>query len=184
MQERELIGLCQKWHSEYFWELYETYVDQIYKFIYLKTYQEELAQDLTSETFLKAFDKIHTFKNDEESHFKAWIYRIAYNLVIDNYKKQKEKVDIDEIIETGYSQDFGKDIDNKETLKEVFAYFDTLNQKHKDILIMRLWDDLSYKEISALSWESVDNCKKIVSRTLKKVPNTQIVMLLIFLLNL
>jgi len=42
-------------------------------------------------------------------------------------------------------------LDNKEKLREVFAYFDTLKEKHKQILLMRLWDDLSYKEISVLT---------------------------------
>ncbi len=61
--------------------------------MYLKTYDKELAQDITSETFLKALDKINTFKNNKESSFKAWIYRIAYNLVIDDYKVAKSKVE-------------------------------------------------------------------------------------------
>lgn len=48
---------------------------------------------------------------------------------------------------------------------------------------MRIWDDLSYKEISELTWESLDNCKKIVSRTLSKIPNEYMMILLILLLN-
>jgi hypothetical protein len=49
-------------------------------------------------------------------------------------------------------------------------------------MIMRLWDDLSFKEISEITWESLDNCKKIVSRTLSKVPNTYMWILLFMLL--
>lgn len=169
MTEKEVITLCQKWNLDHFGVLYETYVDKIYKFVYLKTYDKSLAQDITSETFLKALDKIKTFKNNEESSFKAWIYRIAYNMIIDDYKVVNRKVSIDEVIEQWYDVDFGNDLDNKDKLKEIFEFFDTLNPKHKQILIMRIWDDLSFKEISELSWESVDNCKKIVSRTLIKV---------------
>jgi RNA polymerase sigma factor (sigma-70 family) len=60
-------------------------------------------------------------------------------------------------------------LDNKEKVREIFNFFDTLNQKHKQILIMRFWDELSFKEISELTGESVDNCKKIVSRTVMKL---------------
>lgn len=169
MSEQEVITLCQKWKLDYFSELYETYFDKIYKFVFLKTYDKELAQDITSETFLKALDKINTFKNNKESSFKAWIYRIAYNLVIDDYKVANRKVSIEEVIELWYDFDFASDIDNKDKIKEVFNFFETLNPKHKQILIMRFWDDLSFKEISELTWESVDNCKKIVSRTLGKI---------------
>lgn len=185
MQEREIIELCKSWKMENFSIIYDNYIDKIFKFIYLKTYDKELSEDLTSQTFLKVIDKIHTFKNDETSNFNAWIYRIAYNLVIDNYKTKKEEINLDEILEIWYSKDFAKDIDNKDKLKEVFEFFNTLNEKHKKILIMRLWDDLSYKEISEITWESVDNCKKVVSRTLSKIPQTEILTLItILLLNI
>jgi RNA polymerase sigma-70 factor (ECF subfamily) len=185
MTEKEIINSCQKWFVENFWFLYESYFDQIYRFIFLKTYDKELAEDLTSQTFLKALDKINSFKNDDkEANFKAWIYRIAYNLIIDNYKQKKEFLNIDEILENWYDINFWQDLDNKDQVKEVFKYFETLKDKHKEILIMRLWDDLSYKEISELTWESVDNCKKIVSRTLTKIPSTYLSLLIILLLKI
>lgn len=183
MSEQEKIDLCQKWKFDYFWELYDEYFEQIYKFVCLKTYDKVIAQDITSETFLRAINKINTFKNNAESNFRAWLYRIAYNLIIDTHKENAKKVSIDEVIELWYSKDFSGDLDNKIKLKEIFDYFDTLNPKHKEILIMRLWDDLSYKEISELTWESLSNCKKIVSRTLTKIPNEHLVILIIFLLN-
>lgn len=183
MSEREIIAFCQKWDLKKFWELYEMYFEQIYKFIYLKTYDKSLAEDVCSETFFKALNKINTFKNNDESNFKAWLYRIAYNLVLDNFKIKNRVVSLDEIIELWYSDDFTKDIDNKSKLKEVFNYLDTLKPKQKEILIMRLWDDLSYKEIAEITGESVDNCKKIVSRTLSKIPNENIFILILMLLN-
>lgn len=184
MSEQEIITLCQKWKLEHFWELYEKYADPIYKFIYLKTYDKELSEDLSSQTFFKALDKINSFKNDDDSNFKAWIYRIAYNLVIDNYSWKKETIQMDELLEFGYDENFWQNLDNKEKLREVFAYFDTLKEKHKQILIMRLWDDLSYKEISELTGESLDNCKKVVSRTLSNIPTTYMSLLIILLLNI
>lgn len=169
MSIEEAVSLCQKWKIEYFSVVFDEYFDKIYKFIFLKTYDKEVAEDITSEVFLKALDKINTFKNNKDSNFNAWIYRIAYNLVVDNYKVANKTVNIEELLETAYDLDFARDIDNKEKIKEIFKFFETLNPKHKQILIMRLWDDLSFKEISQLTGESVDNCKKIVSRTLWKI---------------
>jgi RNA polymerase sigma-70 factor, ECF subfamily len=65
----------------------------------LKTYDKELSEDLTSQTFFKALDKINSFKNEKDSNFRAWLYKIAYNLIIDNYKGKKENVDLSEILE-------------------------------------------------------------------------------------
>lgn len=186
MTDIEIVTLCQNWQLDSFWELYERYVDKIYKFIYLKTYDTDLSQDLTSQTFLKALDNINKFKVEENANFNAWIYRIAYNLIVDNYKKEEKKstTNIDEILEIWYSLDFAQDIDNKDKLKEILNYFDTLKEKHKQILLMRLWEDLSYKEISEITWESVANCKKIVSRTLAKIPSELMTLLFILLLNI
>nr|MDD3720798.1 RNA polymerase sigma factor [Candidatus Gracilibacteria bacterium] len=183
MSEKEIITLCQKGNYDKFGELYEIYFEQIYKFVYLKTYDKSIAQDITSETFFKALDKINTFKNNDDSNFRAWIYRIAYNLIIDDYKISNKKVSLDEMFDIGYEKDFINDIDNKNKLKEIFDFFNTLNPKHKQILIMRLWDDLSYKEILELTGESLDNCKKIVSRTLLKIPSNymSLFMILLFL---
>lgn len=184
MSEKEIISLCQKWFIENFSFLYEKYFDQIYKFVFLKTYDKELSEDITSQTFLKAIDKINSFKNNKDANFRAWIYRIAYNLIIDDFRWKKEAINIDDILEIWYSDDFWQVIDNKEKVKEIFNYFNSLKDKHKEILIMRLWDDLSYKEISELTWESVNNCKKIVSRTIFKIPATYLSLLIILLLKI
>lgn len=184
MSEKEIISNCQKWKLDSFSSLYDAYFDQIYKFVYLKTYDVQLSQDITSETFYKALDKIGSFKNTDDSNFKAWIYRIAYNLVVDNYKKDNNKVNIDEIEDIWYKEDFSKNIDDKKQIKEIFEYFETINPRHKQILVMRLWDDLSYKEISQITNESVDNCKKIVSRTLSKIPNNYMPVFMVLLLSI
>lgn len=184
MTEKEVILECQKWKIEHFWELYEKYVDEIYKFVYLKTYDNDLTQDIVSDTFFKALNKINTFKIDDNANFRAWIYRISYNLIIDNSKNKDINTSIDEFFEFWYENDLAKDLDNKEKLKKVLDYFDTLNPKHKEILVMRFWDDLSFKEISQITWQSLDNCKKIVSRSLKNLPREQFLLLIILLLNI
>jgi len=66
-------------------------------------------------------------------------------------------------------------------LKEVFLYIKDLKKEHRDILIMRLWDNLSYKEISEITWKNVDNCKKIFSRNMKNI-NWNITMTIFILL--
>lgn len=181
MNDLEIVLECQKWKLDLFSSLYEKYVDEIYKFIYLKTYDKELSEDLTSQTFFKAIDKLHTFKVNDQANFRAWLYRVAYHLIVDEYKSRKENVSLEEVVEFWYQNDIGTQIDYKDQLQEILNFFETLNPKHKEILTMRLWDDLSYKEISQITWESLDNCKKIVSRTLAKVPQSQVYMLFLAL---
>lgn len=183
MSDIEIVLLCQENKLENFWVLYEKYVWEIYNFIYKKTFDTELCEDLCSQTFLKALDKIQTFKVENDANFRAWLYRISYNLLIDNYKWKKEILNINEILELWYDNDFAKNLDNKNKLQEVLKFFETLKPKQKEILMMRLWDDLSYKEISQITGESIDNCKKIVSRTLANIPVTYMQIFFILLLS-
>ncbi len=62
------------------------------------------------------------------------------------------------------------DIDNRDKLRAVLDYINTnLSERDKNIIMMRIWDDMSYEEISRITGESVSNSKKIVSRVLEKI---------------
>jgi len=180
-REINLIEDCQKGNKDSFAYLYDMYAGKIYNYIFSKTFNREQAEDLTSETFFKALDKIKSFKMSEKASFQAWLFRIAHNKIVDFYRKKKENVTLEDYLDIKVENlDFWENFDNKQKLKEVFEYFNTLKTEQRDILIMRIWDWLSYKEISEISWKSVSNCKKIVSRTLSKV-NWDIVLVLLLL---
>lgn len=183
MNEIEIIKKFQNWEKEIFSKLYDEYIDKIYKFVYLKTYQKEISEDLTSEIFLKAVKNLEKFDIEKkDTSFKSWIYRIARNTVIDFYRTKKEEVSIENALEKWEEINFWKDIDNKDKIKEILEFLETLKKEHKEILIMRLWENLSFKEIAEITWKSEDNCKKIVSRTLVKVNQnvTFLITLLVF----
>jgi RNA polymerase sigma factor (sigma-70 family) len=75
------------------------------------------------------------------------------------------------------------DIDNKDKLAAVVELLNTFNKTHREIIMLRIWEDLSYKEISEITGSSVDNCKKIVSRGLKTI-QANFVLLLLFIILL
>jgi RNA polymerase sigma-70 factor (ECF subfamily) len=74
---------------DYFSKIYDKYIDKIYKFVYLKTSNKEVAEDIVSDVFLSALNNIKSFRLDENSSFNSWIYKIAYNKIIDFYKKNE-----------------------------------------------------------------------------------------------
>ncbi len=137
--------------------------------MYLKTYDTPKAEDITSEVFVKALNSISTFKLDAGANFRAWLYRIAYNQVVDTFKKEKEIVTFEDYIEDGIEHDIGRQIDDKEKLKSVFALLAKQKEEHRDIAIMRIWNGLSYKEIAEITGKSEVNCKKIFSRMMAVV---------------
>lgn len=181
MSEIKVIKDIQAWDKEAFWKLYEDYIEKIYNFIYLKTYNTEIAEDLTSEVFYSVLNKINTYKEVKWASFSSWVYKIAYNKVVDYYKSKKEDLSLDIIYENWYEEDLWTRVDNNSKIREVYDFINTLKQEHKEILIMRLWDNLSYNEISEITWKSVDNCKKIFSRNLKKINENITVAILVLL---
>lgn len=183
MEDKQIVLACQSWDLSRFWELYDKYINKIYKFIYLKTSSQEIAEDITSEVFMKAMNSLSKFDTEKQNYsFQSWIYTIAQNKVIDFYRTNKQTSDIQDYYDLWEYKDFAWDIDNKDKLNEVMKFLDTLKPEQKEIMILRIWEDLSYKEISEITWKSQDNCKKIVSRNLKNIAANFVIFLFILFL--
>ena len=181
MTDIQLIEQYKTWDTHAFGLIYEKYIDQIYKFVYFKVSSKDIAEDIVSESFIKGLNSLEKFVPKTESSLKSWLYTIAYNNVKDYYRTKKEEIDIEEVFNICTKECFWENLDNKEKLKEVIDFLATLKEEQREILIMRIWNDLSYKEISEITGKSVDNCKKIVSRVLKNV-NTNLASLIILMM--
>lgn len=178
------IQHCQEGRNEAFSTVYEHFIDKIYRFVFHKTMDDETTQDIVSDVFFKAFKSIERFSGTTEQELSSWIYRIAYNSVIDHYRTQKEHTDLEVIEEThGTSTDYASQIDGNMTLENVLGYLETIPEEQKNILIMRIWDDLSYKEIAEITGKNVDACKKIVSRIMAQISaNVTFLFFIVFIL--
>jgi RNA polymerase sigma-70 factor, ECF subfamily len=167
--ELKIIEKCQKGELEQFGQLYESYVDKIYHFLYYRTAHKETAEDLTSTTFIKALDNIKKF-NPSKGVFLAWLFRIARNSLYDFYRAKKDIVDIDEVIFFLSSpENLPADLDAKNKLKEVEVYLKELPAREREIIVLRVWDELSYREISELLGKSEAACKMAFSRAIGKL---------------
>ncbi|MCP4523762.1 MAG: RNA polymerase sigma factor [Candidatus Gracilibacteria bacterium] len=181
MEDREIVAECQTGDFGQFGELYDRYIDKIYKFIYLKTSNKQVAEDLTSDVFYKVLNSLSQFDvNRVETSFKSWLYTIANNKIIDFYRTKKEHFDIEMCFDLSSHSDVLGDIDNKDKLQKIIEFLDTLKPDQKEIIILRIWEDLSYKEISEITGKTLDNCKKIVSRGLINIKEN-FLLLLIFI---
>ncbi|NDK10162.1 RNA polymerase sigma factor [Candidatus Gracilibacteria bacterium] len=181
MQERDYITRYQNGDFSAFGSLYDLYIDQIFAYVLRKTSQREVAEDLTSQIWMKALKGIENFETQEGASFKSWIYTIAANMVIDYYRSAKEQVQLDDIAEMGISENIGSQIDNKDTLAKVLVFLKNLKPIEEEIVILKVWDELSYKEIAEITGKKEDNCKQIYKRTLEKIQaNVSLLIILIF----
>ncbi|MBU1164446.1 sigma-70 family RNA polymerase sigma factor [Patescibacteria group bacterium] len=181
--ESTIITRCQAGELEQFAQLYDVYIKKIYSFIFYKTSHKETAEDLTSQTFFKALQNINKYDSTKGS-FSSWLYRIARNNVIDYYRSKKNAIDIDAIWDLSTDSDIERDIDVKQKLQEVSKHLNKLKPLQKEIVVMRLWDQLSYQEISEITKNSVANSKMIFSRSIRKLREEMSLIILFFVINI
>jgi len=178
----QLVKKCQKGNSEEFGNLYEMYLGKIYRFVYYKTMCKQVAEDLVSKTFLKAFENIGQFDADKGS-FSAWIYRIARNNVIDYYRTRKQDVDISDIWDLKAGENIEVDVENQEKIDELKESIRELKPEQREILMLRIWDDLSYGEIADITGKTKENCRVIFSRTIRGLRKNIVLCLFALLLT-
>lgn len=178
--EAIIISACQSGNTEQFTELYETYVQKIYSFVFHKTLHKETAEDLTSDIFLKAIDKIQSF-NPKKASFQTWLFTLARNTVVDFWRSQREHKNIDDIWDLDALEDLESDADKKLLHEKLHTHLQKISAKQREVLMLRYWQDLSFKEIAEITGQSEASLKMSVSRSIKKLKGGFIIFLLLSL---
>jgi RNA polymerase sigma-70 factor, ECF subfamily len=149
-------------------ELYDRYIERIYRFVYFKTFDKDIAEDIVSTVFLKAYERIGTF-DATKGAFSQWIYGIARNAVIDHYRTAKQHVDIEDVFDLGLDERTEEKIDARDLLQKVEKYLTTLTPRQREIVTLRLWQELSYREIAEIVGGTEDAAKVMFSRTIREL---------------
>lgn len=163
-EEAAIIDTCAQGDLSAFAALYDAYVTPIYRFAYYRTFAKELAEDLTSQTFLKAIEGIRTF-DAAKGNFGAWLYRIARNVVTDHFRSVRPTEILEDDAPFASADDPHGDADKRLRFTQIRRALADLDPLKRDIVMLRLWDGLSYREIAAVVGKSEGNCKVIFSRT-------------------
>ncbi|MBU1130876.1 sigma-70 family RNA polymerase sigma factor [Patescibacteria group bacterium] len=181
VNEQQIIINCQQGNLEEFSRLYDKYIKKIYNFVYYRTHHKETAEDLTSQTFTKCLENLNKF-SDKKGTFSSWLYQIARNTVIDYYRTFKKETDIDDVWDLQTDDDAPRDVDTKMKLEKIAEYLKLLDKEQRDLIIMRIWDGLSYKEIAAIAKKSEASLKMMFSRTIKRLKEKDALALILLLL--
>jgi len=149
-----------------FGKLYDTYIKEIYRFVYYKTHQRETAEDITADIFVKALHKVETFDTTKGT-FRTWLYTIARSTVIDFYRVKKYDTAITDAWDIPDESDTTKKIHARVDMAAIRPYMAQLSADQRDILMLRLWEEKSYKEIATILGKSEASCKMAFSRSIK-----------------
>ncbi len=161
-----LVLAAKRGEGVAFGVLYDRYFDKIYRFVYYKTFVKETAEDIVSDVFHKAYERLASF-DPKKGNFSQWIYRIARNAVIDHYRTQKKTVDIEDVFDIGEEDRTVAEHDVLLTMAHVRTYLEKLTPRQREIITLRVWEEKSYKEIAEIVEGTEDSVKMAFSRAMK-----------------
>lgn len=167
LSDSQLIQSYVAGKEEAFAQLLSRHQEAIFKFIYNKVKDAELSNDLFQETFVKVIQKLKLGAYNEEGKFLPWVLRIAHNLVIDHFRKIAKHRMISErhswsadynIFHRIASEDpnFVQTTTAEEIAEQLHAMLAHLPESQREMILMRLFEERSFKEISESEGVSIN----------------------------
>ena len=164
MTDEELVVLYAEGNNAAFDILLNRYKSSIHSYIYFIVRNKELTEDIFQETFVKVIMTIKQGRYTENGKFKAWITRIAHNLIIDNFRQERcentisnDEVEIDLFNNIKLCDGTIEDnIVRHQVLSDVKKLVKHLPDNQREVLEMRYYQDLSFKEIADITGVSIN----------------------------
>ncbi len=149
--EQELVAAAQQGDGNAFGELYERYVDKIFRYFMLRLGHREEAEDLAEEVFLKALQSLASFQW-RGAPFSSWLFRIAHNLIVDRHRKSSkmETLPIEDSPNIGGNQNVEELVELKSALEETYATMRLLTPAQQQVLALRFAGELSVAEVAKI----------------------------------
>jgi len=185
LSDKELIEAIRESDKEAFKELYFRYFDNIYRFLYWRTRDEEVTRDLTQELFLRIW-RNRSGLNPSLS-IKAYLFRAAGNLAIDHLRHQvTEAIFHREVPSLASSENIARNIELKDAIQQTLA---SLPEDQRTIVLMNRLEGLKYVEIAQalnISVKTVEKKMSLALKTLRKAlkPLLALVVSVKFLLDI
>jgi RNA polymerase sigma-70 factor (ECF subfamily) len=158
-----LVSQYIKGNEEAFAQLLKRHKSKVYTTIYLIVRDQYIAEDLLQETFIKAIKKLRSGSYNEEGKFLPWIVRIAHNLAIDYFRREKRYPTI--VLEDGsnvfnslaFSEDSSESVKIKDETHSILReLIQQLPEAQKEVLLMRHYADMSFQEIAEATGVSIN----------------------------
>ena len=163
LNDQELIGLYLKGNERAFEELLGRYKEKIFTSIYLFVKDQAQAEDIFQDVFIKIVDTLRKGKYNHEGKFLQWALRISYNMCVDNFRRSKrrptvsptETFDIFGVLENP-EDNVEQTIMKSQTHERIRKLVDALPPEQREVVILRHYADMSFKEISQLTRVSIN----------------------------
>ncbi|MBE6308727.1 MAG: sigma-70 family RNA polymerase sigma factor [Bacteroidales bacterium] len=164
MTDDMLVSLYVGGNNSAFDTLLNRHKDRLYYYIYFIVRSREVAEDIFQETFVKAIIRLQEGKYQPDGKFGAWITRIAHNLVIDQFRQERnenlvssDEGEVDILNDASLSEGTIENrMVNEQVLRDVRALVDELPDCQREVVYMRFYQQLSFKDIADITGVSIN----------------------------
>lgn len=167
--ENKLIEEAKQ-DSEKFAVIYDKYVEQIFRYVMRRVGDQDLAEDLVSQTFFDALSHLKSYEY-RGYPFSSWLYKIAHNNVLKWYRvnSRTQKVDLEDIAELRSEEDVEAEVDARSERDDINSLLDKLDYEDREIIRLKYFEEVSNIEISQVMGITPNNVGVKLYRALKKL---------------
>lgn len=159
-----LVARYSEGDNKVFDELLARYQSKLFNYIFFIVRSQELAEDIFQETFVKAITTIQQGRYTPSGKFGSWLTRIAHNMIVDSYRQERnentisnDEVEVDLFNDADLCDDnIETQMVNEQTLTDVRRLMDALPSNQREVVYMRYYQDLSFKEIAEITGVSIN----------------------------
>jgi RNA polymerase sigma-70 factor (ECF subfamily) len=164
--ERALLERAKQYDEAALGELYDRYAPRIYAYTYRRVGDAHLAEDLTSDVFVRAIQAIQA-EHFWHTSFQAWLYRIAHNLIVDHYRRQPPTVEL-ELDEQMIAGDDSPASAAAERLfnQRLYGAINRLTPAQQQVLVLRFGEEMTARKTAEIMDKSVGAIEALQRRAL------------------
>ena len=159
-----LVARYSEGDNKAFDELLARYQGKLFNYIYFIVRSQEVAEDIFQETFVKAITTIQQGRYTASGKFSAWLIRIAHNMISDGFRQERnentvsnDETEMDLLNDADLCDDnIETQMVNEQTLTDVRRLVDALPDNQREVVYMRFYQDLSFKEIADITGVSIN----------------------------
>ena len=157
LADEQLVSLFQKGNNNAFDILLKRYESKVFSYLLCSVKNQELAEDLFQDVFVKMVVRIKNRQYTENGKFSSWMMRIVHNHLIDYYRtcpaelilsNDQSEVDLFNNADIAINENREQELIDQQTLVEVRELISLLPDPQREVLLMRVYDELSFKEIA------------------------------------
>lgn len=150
-------------------KIYSDYKSKIFGYIQSRIYNLQMAEDLTSDVFVKVYEKIDTF-DEKKASLSTWIYLITRNTLIDYFRTHKQVSELPELI-ADESSSVEESVCKSEALEKLAKALEKLDERGRDIIILHFYSGKTLKEIAEKMGISYSYIKILLNQAYEKLNN-------------